>query len=315
VRIVFFGTPAFAERSLVRLVESSHEVVAVVTRADRPRGRGHKVLPSPVKAYADARGIRVFQPEKIRDEAFFADLAALHADLAVVAAYGKILPQAMIDLPVRGTINVHASLLPRWRGAAPVHRAILAGDGETGVTIMRLVQALDAGPMLAVRRTAIGRDETSAELEARLAEIGGELLVETVNALAAGPLVEEPQPDEGVTYAARLERSESQVDWNRPAETIHNQIRGLQPWPLAAVALAGRRMLLLRSEVVPDTAGAAPGTITAVGPEGFVVAAASGGVRVTRIQLEGKPAVSVRDFLNGHRMAPGDRLDAVTNGR
>jgi methionyl-tRNA formyltransferase len=312
MRVVFFGTPAFAERSLARLVESRHRVAAVVTRADRPRGRGQKVLPGPVKAYAEAHGIPVLQPERIRDEGFTHEIAAMNADLAVVAAYGKILPQMLIDAPRLGTINVHASLLPRWRGAAPVHRAILAGDAETGVTIMRLVQALDAGPMLASRRTAIGREETSADLEMRLASMGADLLVETVDAMETGPVPETPQPESGVTYAARLEKHEGRVDWDRPALAIHDQIRGLQPWPLASVMLNGKRLLLLESEVDGHASPHVdPGTVVGVDPTGIVVAAAPGTVRVTRLKLEGKPAVSARDFLNGHRVAPGDRMEPL----
>jgi methionyl-tRNA formyltransferase len=312
MRVVFFGTPAFAERSLARLVESRHRVVAVVTRADRPRGRGQKVLPGPVKAYADSHAIPVLQPERIRDEAFTREIAAMNADLGVVAAYGKILPQSLIDAPSLGTINVHASLLPRWRGAAPVHRAILAGDTETGVTIMRVVQALDAGPMLALRRTAIGPDETSADLELRLASIGAELLVETIDAMEAGPLAETPQPETGVTYAARLEKQDSRVDWSRPAAVIHNQIRGLQPWPLASVVLNERRLLLLGSEVAGGvSARVEPGTVASVDAAGIAVAAATGTVRITRLKLEGKPAISARDFLNGHRVAPGDRMEPL----
>jgi len=316
MRIIFFGTPAFAERSLARLVESRHRVVAVVTRADRPRGRGQKVLPSPVKAYAEARGIPVLQPERIRDDGFLREISAMNADLAVVAAYGKILPQPLIDAPRLGTINVHASLLPRWRGAAPVHRAILAGDAETGVTIMRVVQALDAGPMLSSRRTSIGHEETSADLEVRLASIGADLLVETVDAMEAGPLAETPQPESGVTYAARLEKHESRVDWNRPATEIHDQIRGLQPWPLASVVLNGRRLLLLGAEVGGEASSRVePGTVASVEPAGIVVAAASGTVRITRLKLEGKPAVSAKDFLNGHRVAPGDRMEPMAVDR
>jgi methionyl-tRNA formyltransferase len=316
MRVVFFGTPAFAERSLARLVESRHHVLAVVTRADRPRGRGQKVLAGPVKVYAEAHGIPVLQPERIRDEGFTSQIAAMNADLGVVAAYGKILPQTLIDAPRLGTINVHASLLPRWRGAAPVHRAILAGDAETGVTIMRVVEALDAGPMLSVRRTAIAPDETSADLELRLASIGADLLVETVDAMEAGQVPETPQPENGVTYAARLEKHESRVDWDRPAAAIHDQIRGLQPWPLASVVLNGRRLLLLGSQVVNDGAsGVRPGTVASADAGGIVVAAASGAVRITRLKLEGKPAVSAKDFLNGHRVTPGDRVEPLPADR
>ena len=310
--IVFFGTPAFAERSLAALVGSPHRVTAVVTQPDRPRGRGQKLTPSPVKAFAASHAIHVLQPERMKDEGFVAALRALAPDLAVVAAYGKILPQSLIDLPRLGTINVHGSLLPRWRGAAPVHRAILAGDRETGVTIMRLVQALDAGPMLSRVPVTIGENETSADLERRLADAGAALLVETTNALARGPVQETPQPAEGVTYAHRLERKESAIDWTQPAADIHNRIRGLQPWPLAVVLLHGRRLALLGSEAVADAScPRAPGTVVHVSADAIDVAAGSGIVRLTRVQLEGKPAMAVREFMNGHRMAAGDRLEPL----
>ena len=312
LRVVFFGTPEFAERTLARLHDSAHAVVAVVTQPDRPRGRGQRLVAGPVKAYAVEHALPVWQPEALRHEAFMAAMRASSPDIAVVAAYGKILPQALIDVPHLGTINVHASLLPRWRGAAPVHRAILAGDVETGVTIMRLVRALDAGPMLARARVDIGPNETSAELEARLADTGATLLVRTLDALAAGPVPEEPQPEAGITYAERLARRESLVDWSRPAAIVHNHIRGLQPWPLAAVTFRGRRLLLLRSEIAHTRPlDVTPGTVTDVGPDSVVVATLPGAVRVTRLQLEGRPAMAVRDFLPGHPIASGDRFEPV----
>ncbi len=250
LRVAFFGTPVFALATLERLTASAHDTVLVVTQPDRPRGRGHHVVSSPVKVFAGERGIPVLQPERLREPAFLETLAGYDLDLAVVAAYGRILPAALLTVPRLGMINVHASLLPRWRGAAPVHRAVIAGDKETGVTIMRVVPALDAGPMLAKVRVDIGPHETSAVLESRLAALGADLLVATADRLAAGPIPESPQPEEGVTYAKRLERSESRVDWNQPASDIHNRVRGLQPWPVATVMLRGRRLRLLGS--VPE---------------------------------------------------------------
>jgi methionyl-tRNA formyltransferase len=310
--VVFFGTPPFAERSLARIDASGHRLVGVVTQPDRPRGRGQKLVSGPVKSFAEARGLPVLQPTRLRDEAFMAAITAWRPDIAVVAAYGRILPQALIDLPRLGTINVHGSLLPRWRGAAPVHRAILAGDTETGVTIMRLVQALDAGPMLARTRVTIGPEETSAALEARLADAGAELLVATLDRLAEGPVPEEEQAAGEVTYAPRLERHESRVDWTRSAPEIHNQIRGLQPWPAAVVLFHGRRLTLLESAVVvPAAASGEPGTVVAVQPDGLIVATGAGALEVTRVQLEGRPAMAVRQFLNGHPVTAGDRFDAL----
>jgi methionyl-tRNA formyltransferase len=202
--------------------------------------------------------------------------------------------------------------LPRWRGAAPVHRAIIAGDRETGVTIMRVVPALDAGPMLASDRIAIGPHETSAVLESRLASLGAGLLVETVDRLAAGAIAETPQPEDGVTYAKRLERSESRVDWDQPAADIHNRIRGLQPWPAATVMLRGRRLRLLGSVPEDLDRPAAPGTVVTVDADGFVVACRSGAVRIVRVQLEGRAPAAVREFLHGHQVSVGDTLEPLT---
>jgi methionyl-tRNA formyltransferase len=243
-------------------------------------------------------------------------LAATGAEIGVVAAYGKILPQRLLDWPSRGLINVHASLLPRWRGAAPIHRAVIAGDAITGVTIMRVVAALDAGPMIDRVETPIGPDETSEALETRLATLGAELLVKTVDRLALGPVEETPQDDALATYASRVERRESQVDWMRPAAAIHNQIRGLQPWPLAAVLLHGRRVLLRQSQVAHDRAvDVEPGVVSRVEPDAIEIAARPGAVRILRLQIEGRPAVDTRAFLNGHPVRVGDRFDPLPDAR
>lgn len=269
---------------------------------------------SPVKAFAVERGIPVLQPERLREPALLNTVAEYASDLAVVAAYGRILPAPLLSVPRLGMINVHASLLPRWRGAAPVHRAVLAGDRETGVTIMRVVPALDAGPMLAKTRVNIGPHETSAILESRLATIGARLLVDTVDRLAAGPVVEEPQRDDEVTYANRLERSESRVDWNRPAAEIHNQIRGLQPWPVATVLFRGRRLRLLGSVTEDADDALTPGTVVTVDADGFVVRCHPGAVRILRVQLEGRAPTGAPDFLHGHRVSVGETLDPLPAG-
>ncbi len=309
LRLVFFGTPEFAVPSLLALVNSSHSVVAVVSQPDRARGRGHKVRPEAVPLEARGRHLSLLQPERLTDAPFVEPLAALQPDLGVVAAYGRLLPRALIDLPRLGIINVHASLLPRWRGAAPVHRAILAGDHHTGITIMRVVLALDAGPMLARTSTSIDPDETSAELESRLAVLGAELLVETVDRLSQSRVDEVPQDERAVTYAKKIERGDSPIDWARPAHTVHNQIRGLHPWPLASTVLGGRRLLMLRSLVEHDQHPAAPpGTVLDADPRGLTVAAGPGAVRILELQPEGRRAMSVRDFLNGTKIAPGERL-------
>ena len=311
-RLVYFGTPGFAVPALLRLIGSAHQVVAVVTQPDRPRGRGHKVVPEAVKVAAVEHGLPLFQPTRLKDPALLDALRALQPDLGVVAAYGRILPTEHLALPRLGLINVHGSLLPRWRGAAPVHRAIMAGDLTTGVTIMRVVQALDAGPMLARVTTNIDPDESSVELERRLASAGAAVLLETVNRLANGHAVdEEPQDERLVTYASRLERKESQVDWSRPAREIHNRIRGLQPWPLAAAVLHARRVLLLRSAVDAGDAGTPPGVVAGVTPDAIAVGTGSGTLRLLEIQPEGRAAMPVRAFLSGHRVVAGDRFTPV----
>ena len=312
MRVVFFGTPAFAVPSLEALAAAGHVIAGAVSQPDRPRGRGHRVHSSEVKTAALALSAPVLQPTRLKDADFAAEFRALDADLGVVAAYGRILPGHLLAIPRLGMINVHASLLPRWRGAAPVHRSILAGDLETGVTIMRVVEQLDAGPMLASVSTPIGANETSQALEARLATLGATLLVKVVADLARGPVREEPQDESRATYAVRLEKSEGALDWNQPSLTIHNQIRGLQPWPLAASQLGGKRVLFRASESLPDEHHSLmPGTIIRATPSGIVSAARTGAVRLLELQLEGRPPLSARAFLNGHSVRPGDRFEPL----
>ena len=312
LRIVFFGTPEFAVPTLDALLGSRHPVVGVVTQPDRPRGRGQKISAAPVKARALAAGLPVLQPERLKDPAFVDALAALDADLGVVAAYGKILTDAVLAVPRLGMVNVHASLLPRYRGAAPVHRAVIAGERETGVTIMRVVKALDAGPMLATVRRPIGPDETSDEVERGLARLGAPLLVSTIDALAAGDGAETPQDDSGATYAHRLTKDDGVIDWNWPAARLHDQIRGLHPWPHAFTFLHQRRLILIRSAA--PTAGAEEhdgGTILEAEGDRLIVAAGSGQLQVIEIQAEGKRPMGAREFLAGHRLIPGDRFTAA----
>lgn len=310
LRIAFFGTPEFAVPTLDGLLASRHLVVGVVTQPDRPRGRGHQVTASPVKAVAQFRGVPVLQPEKMRDEAFLAALRALDADLGVVAAYGRILTDAILAIPRLGLVNVHASLLPRWRGAAPIHRAILAGDTETGVTIMRVVHELDAGPTMAALREPIGSSQTTGEVERILATRGAQLLVDVVERMAEGPVSEEPQPATGVTYADRITKADAPIFWWRPAGQIHNQVRALNPWPLAFTTLDGARLLVVatdaRSEAAP--AGALPGTVLAAHGDRFVVAAGHGTVQLLSVKPEGKRAMAAREFLAGHSIPPGTVL-------
>lgn len=305
LRVLYFGTPQFAVPTLERLLGSSHHVVGVITQPDRPRGRGQHVTASPVKVVAEAHGVPVLQPTQLRDAAFLDQVRLLAADIGVVAAYGRILPQTLLDLPPRGMVNVHASLLPRWRGAAPIHRAVIAGDTVTGVTIMRVVLALDAGPMLARTELPITPDDTSESLEPRLASMGADLLVETLDRLAAGPVAEGPQDESQVTYADRLQRSESVVLWTRSAAEIDRQIRGLQPWPLAVVTIDGRRVALLRSAVIGSGVVAPPGTIIRATGDDLHIAAGDGRVAISQLKPEGRRPMSVRDWLNGMAVTPG----------
>ncbi len=315
LRLVFFGTPDFAVPTLERLLASPHGIVAVVTQPDRPRGRGQHVRPEAVKVAAIERGLPVHQPDRASDARWLRTLATLQPDLGVVAAYGQLLSQELLDLPRLGMINVHASLLPRWRGAAPVHRAIMAGDRSTGVTIMRVVLALDAGPMIAKAETDIGPNETSAELEARLATLGAALAGTVVDQLAAGPVAETPQDEALKTYASRLTRRDSVIDWARPADVVHNQIRGTLPWPAAGALLKGRRVMFLRSAVASrEATTAAPGTIVDVDGESFTVAAQPGGVRILHLQEAGRAPMTVAAFLNGRRISMGEVLVPLSEG-
>jgi methionyl-tRNA formyltransferase len=308
LRVVFFGTPAFAVPTLDALLRSRHSVVGVVTQPDRPRGRGQKVSDAPVKQRASAAGLPILQPPRLKDDGFMRATAAFEADLGVVAAYGKILPADLLSAPRLGMINVHASLLPRYRGAAPVHRAVIDGERETGVTIMRVVQALDAGPMLATVRRPIEPSETSEDVERGLAQLGAELLVSTVDALADGAATSVPQDDAAATYAHRLAKSDGAVDWSQPAVRVHNLVRGLHPWPHAFTHLGQTRVILLRSEPLPDTVDAPPGAIVHAGGDDLRVATGAGILRVLEMQVEGRRPMSPRDFLAGHHLQTGSRF-------
>jgi methionyl-tRNA formyltransferase len=309
VRIVFFGTPDFAVPSLEGLIASPHSIVGVVTQPDRPRGRGQKVTDAPVKAVAVAHGLPVLQPARLREPSAMEALSALTPDLGVVAAYGKLIPEAMLALPRLGMINVHASLLPKYRGAAPVHRAVIDGETETGVTIMRMVVALDAGAMIAKVVRPIGPDETSDIVEKDLARLGVAPLLEVIERLAAGTAHEEPQDEQRSTYAARLTKEEGLIDWSRPASAIHNRVRGLYPWPHAYTHLKGARLIVRRSRVEEGATTAAPGTVVDVSRDRVLVAAGHGSqLAVVELQPEGKRPMPVRDFLAGHPIPAGALL-------
>ena len=311
LRIVYFGTPAFAVPTLQALIRSRHDVVGLVSQPDRPKGRGQHVAATPTKEVAVSEGVPVLQPLKLRDEPFLAAISQLQPDLGVVAAYGRILPDSLLAIPRLGMINVHASLLPKYRGAAPVHRAVIAGDGMTGITIMRVVAELDAGPMLAMSERAIGADETSVEVEQALAVLGADLLLDVVERLAISHVPESPQDHSQATYAPKLEKRESPIDWSLPARAIHNRVRGLQPWPMASTVADGNRCVIHKTRVTERRTEARAGTV--VEASGDVLEVATGGgesLAVLAIQPEGRRVMSVREFLSGRKLRPGVTLGA-----
>lgn len=300
MRVVFFGTPAFAVPTLRALIEAGHDVVGVVAQPDRPAGRGQQLMAPPTVDAARAAGIPVFQPTKLKSGDFPAQFAALSPEVAVVVAYGRILPPVILTTPRRGCINVHASLLPRWRGAAPIQWAVIEGDAETGVCTMQMAEGLDTGDLLLVERTPIGPEETSADLFERLAPLGAALLVRTLAQL--DDLVPCPQPEAGVTYASMLSRELGAVDWSAPAAALHNRVRGLSPWPGTTFLHAGQPVKLLTSRV--HEGSGEPGTVLADAH----IACGSGALELVRVQAAGKRAVTGAEFLHGARLRPGDRL-------
>ena len=314
-RIIYLGTPDFAVAPLEALLAGPDQVVAVVTQPDRPSGRGRKLTPPPVKVVAEGAGLPVFQPRSLKGEAgdaLLAELAALEPDLGVVAAYGRILPKRFLDLPRLGCLNVHASLLPRWRGASPIQWAIAAGDAETGVTIMQMDAGLDTGPMRHVRRLAIAPDETGGQLFERLAPLGAEALMEALDGLRAGDLPLTVQPEAGATYAPLLTRDDGRLDFTGDAVALARRIRAFQPWPGAFTTLGGRLLKVQGAEALPaGSPDAAPGTVIASGPAGIDVACGTGALRLTRVQPEGRRPMDAAAYLAGRPLAPGTRLGAA----
>ena len=300
MKIVFAGTPDFAALSLNALLAAGHDIALVLTQPDRPSGRGMVLRSSPVKIAAEASGIDVFQPLTLKDPATQERIRAVQADAMIVAAYGLILPQAVLDMPRFGCINIHASLLPRWRGAAPIQRAIEAGDTESGVCIMQMEAGLDTGPVLLSGRVPIAADETAGTLHDKLADMGARLIVET---LAKLPIDAVAQPQIGVTYAAKIEKAEAQIDWRRPAREIERQIRAFNPFPGAAGTLDGAAIKVWRSELV--AVAAPPGTVVSVERSGIVVACGDGGLCLTELQKAGGKRLPVAQFLAGNPIAPG----------
>jgi len=319
MRIVFFGSPEFAVTSLGALLDAGRDVIAVVTQPDRPAGRGHSLLPPPVKIVAQKYGLPVLQPARVSDPDSVEDLRALQPDVFIVAAYGQILRQRVLDLARRGTLNVHASLLPRHRGASPIAAAILAGDQKTGVTVMEMVRALDAGPMLAHVEMPISPFDTTGSLEPRLAEAGARLLNESLDGWYEGRLTPTPQDESLVTYAPQLQREDARLDWSMPAEDLWRRVRAFNPWPVTYTTLRGSELRILESWPLPDSKGAEPGTVLPPQPlpaeaglpqeETFSVQAGSGRLAIRRLQLTGRKPLSGSEFLRGQRQLVGAVLD------
>jgi methionyl-tRNA formyltransferase len=310
MRVIFAGTPAFAVPALHALAAAGHELVSVLTQPDRPAGRGLRTLPSPVKDAAQQLGIPVLQPASLKDKDALAPLAAAAADVMVVAAYGLILPQAVLDLPRHGALNIHASLLPRWRGAAPVQRALLAGDTHSGVCIMQMEAGLDTGPVLLREALPIAADETAGSLERKLAFLGARLIVSALEQLARGAGGATPQPAEGVTYAHKIGKGEARIDWTRTAPEIDRKIRAFNPSPGAATRMHGEDIKVWSAALLP-TADAPPGAIVRIDSAGIDVACGAGALRLLELQRAGGKRLPGDAFLRGHPLAPGDAFEPV----
>jgi methionyl-tRNA formyltransferase len=306
LKLGFAGTPEFAVPALDAL-RNAHEIRAVFTQPDRPAGRGQPLHQSPVKTFATGHGLRVIQPASFQSQEALQTLRGLELDALVVVAYGLILPPAALHCPKLGCINIHASLLPRWRGAAPIQRALLAGDAKTGITIMRMEEGLDTGPMLAIRATDIGSDDTAKAVHDRLASLGAELIAETLDALIQGRAREVSQPSEGITYAQKISKSEALIDWRQDAAQVWRCVRAFNPWPIAETRLNGVQLRVwdarpLQSIYAAETiSAAAPGTVLAATPDGIDVACGSGVLRVLRLQLAGRKPLLAREIIKGQR--------------
>ncbi len=304
MRIVFAGTPEFAVASLGAATRH-HEVVAVYTQPDRPAGRCRGLMPSPVKLDAIARGIPVFQPESLKTPEAQRQLRDLQPDLMIVVAYGLILPRAVLAIPTHGCWNVHASLLPRWRGAAPIQRAIEAGDSETGVCLMQMEAGLDTGPVLLHQSTPISDTDTGGLLHDRLAEMGARVLSDGLGLLRAGlKPVPQVQPQAGVTYAHKLDKAEARLDWNQDAAALARRVRAFNPWPVAEAALAGERVRIHGAVPIDDNRGKAPGAVIGASRDGIDIACAQGALRLRVVQREGGKAITAADYLNARRDLP-----------
>ncbi|MDF1576918.1 MAG: methionyl-tRNA formyltransferase [Desulfurivibrionaceae bacterium] len=308
LRVVFMGTPEFAIPSLQALLDSRHHVAAVVTQPDRPKGRGRKLTAPPVKELALQAGLPVLQPAAIRTAEFLEELRSYRADLFAVTAYGRILPGPLLNLPPFGTINVHGSLLPRYRGAAPVQWAILNGDAETGITIMRMDEGLDTGDILLPGVIPIAADDTAATLAVKLAGLGGRLLIEALDQLQRGELIPRPQDERAVSLAPPLSKEQGRIDWSAPAGSISCRIRGLDPWPTAYTFLDNKRLRLFGPKIVGSPETVEPGTVLRADREGLLIATGRDALLIKEVQLEGARRMEVEPFLQGRRLEPGTRL-------
>jgi methionyl-tRNA formyltransferase len=317
VRLIFAGTPEFARVALERLHAAGFEIPLVLTQPDRPAGRGLKLQPSPVKQFALAHGVAVAQPRSLRLDGKFPDdaraakeaIAAAHADVMVVAAYGLILPQWVLDAPPLGCMNIHASLLPRWRGAAPIHRAIEAGDAQTGVTIMQMDAGLDTGDMLLAEPMPIDADDTTGTLHDKLAALGGRLIVEALELAACGGLTRTLQPQDGVTYAHKIDKAEAAIDWSHDAHAIGRRVRAFNPAPGATAQIGGEAIKVWAATSLDGRGSAAPGTVVAIDERGIGVACGDGSrLEITQLQRAGGKRLAATEFLRGFPLAPGERF-------
>jgi len=310
VRLVFAGTPDFAATALKALIADGHTIVGVYSQPDRPAGRGRKLQPSPVKQVALDHEIPVFQPETLKTPEAQKQLADLNPDVMIVAAYGLILPKAVLDIPTHGCLNIHASLLPRWRGAAPIQRAIAAGDDETGITIMQMDEGLDTGAMLLKSLTAIDDSDTGGSLHDRLAELGGNAIIKALELLQKGELTGEPQNDELACYASKLSKTEGHIDWATDATVIERLVRAFNPWPGTYTDLGDQRIRIHEARALVTTSDGLPGTVIQRDREGIDIACGNGTLRITRLQLPGSRAQSVNDLINGGKelLMPGQEL-------
>ncbi|MDG5468321.1 methionyl-tRNA formyltransferase [Deltaproteobacteria bacterium IMCC39524] len=307
LRTVFMGTPDFALQTLQGLIDAGCKMVGVYTQPDRPKGRGKQLAAPPVKELAQKYDIPVYQPLKLRQPEAVAELEALAPDLIVVVAYGQILPKSVLEIPAHGCINVHASLLPKYRGAAPINKAIIDGETETGITTMYMDVGLDTGDMLVKKTLSIGPEETAGELHDRLASLGRETMEETLRQLCAGTLQREVQDDEQSTYASMMKKEDGRIDWGRSAQEIHNHVRGLDPWPGAYTTLNGE--LLKLAETSPEAAEGLPGSVIAAGKNGVCVACGSGSLRIQQLQLAGRKRLTAADFLRGCPLEAGAMME------